>query len=775
MDTIQKESKCCGIYSAHEYHKSKWRQAKEVQMIRDLNIDANSEEAKLIRRVPLVPASCCRKPQQLSMEQDSSSPLDNEEGGANVILNDPQLVKRPRIPAWSPSMVVDHLETKGAQKASKLSSDHLTTGYEDTPRQDLIDTRWMGNVPFDMDQASQSLDGGESAPTEASEWIYNNQRRRLLAKQEYFKLADETRSPDSRDKHQQAKRRERRWSIQSTVDENERVLSRLINDDEIQLESLEHDDGDNKDEEDDDETPSDRQESPIRTLSDLRDILFDVSSGDSKRDENSYIRENLKWPNELELNYDQYKTIETYLSSVISNDVAPVSDRLIEKSTSHYIPAKSRTQKLLKRKVRSIILEHQRAVEQPSKRESQSSESSNMTFVHEMMQWIEADRELACAPRAYSDLTSIYPHGCQPSIKAWLDNSAHIMFVAGFCILTVLKFYSLLLLRLEIREMIHKIRVLKGMATEYNELNELEAYLPRSSICVPPEPELATAAATNVVAAAALVASASAGTATGSLERAPSGAQMAPFRCMSRSSFSDAVVAATAAAQMENAAKNQAESGVPMSGDLLGIGGARMTPMLTTSTLCARSTSGHLSSTHHTIPSHNLLSASQPATNSSAFLSRRHTAISVCPAAAAAAAATAAHHLMSRRGTYVANPVFNAAPLINPSLGPLSAHRHSAHTVYTLSAPATSNLLSPQLASQSLALGMSRQTPTQQHQQSHQAGQSSTESGGQHQTTQLLQLTHTFKRQSSAGAQSACNFPLEVTPSLAMEQRRSIH
>lgn len=72
--------------------------------------------------------------------------------------------------------------------------------------------------------------------------------------------------------------------------------------------------------------------------------------------------------------------------------------------------------------------------------------------------------------------------GCKRHARAVVSSRAHILFVAGFCVLTVVKFCALVLLRLEIREMIHKIRVLKGMVTEYSALHDLEAYLPRASL-----------------------------------------------------------------------------------------------------------------------------------------------------------------------------------------------------------------------------------------------------------------------------------------------------
>lgn len=245
--------------------------------------------------------------------------------------------------------------------------------------------------------------------------------------------------------------------------------------------------------------------------------------------------------------------------------------------------------------------------------------------------------------------------------------------------------------------------------------------------------------------------------------------------------------------------------------------------------LCPRSSSAssaHLQATTFLASQKHALSLRSELFQPSSVMSRRHTAVSVCPAAAAAAAA-AAHHLMSRRGTYVANPVFNAAPLINSGLN-LNQHRHSAHTLGCASSflkPPLRQQLSGPKPNQACHCLLSSCDSTQinepnsttcpsgvnyghhndhsqqqnahfehqssvesNHTQQHLAGQVNTQSAttSSNQATlksskqnrgsqQLLSLVYPFKRQSSGGAQSACNFSLDLSPPMITESRRSIH
>lgn len=79
---------------------------------------------------------------------------------------------------------------------------------------------------------------------------------------------------------------------------------------------------------------------------------------------------------------------------------------------------------------------------------------------------------------------TIFLFGCYDSILQWLQRTTDILSVLGFCVITFLKMCFAFILRYEIKEMIHKIRVLKGnsSATSATPLHELEAYLPRPSV-----------------------------------------------------------------------------------------------------------------------------------------------------------------------------------------------------------------------------------------------------------------------------------------------------
>ena len=79
---------------------------------------------------------------------------------------------------------------------------------------------------------------------------------------------------------------------------------------------------------------------------------------------------------------------------------------------------------------------------------------------------------------------TIFLFGCYDSILQWLQRTTDILSVLGFCVITFLKMCFAFILRYEIKEMIQKIRVLKGnaAATPATPLHELEAYLPRPSV-----------------------------------------------------------------------------------------------------------------------------------------------------------------------------------------------------------------------------------------------------------------------------------------------------
>ncbi|RWS14728.1 tetraspanin-1-like protein [Dinothrombium tinctorium] len=83
---------------------------------------------------------------------------------------------------------------------------------------------------------------------------------------------------------------------------------------------------------------------------------------------------------------------------------------------------------------------------------------------------------------SYSE-DKIYTFGCYDSILHWLQRSANILCVLGFCVISFLKLCFVCILRYEIKEMIQKIQVLKGTTDcDQTPLHELEAYLPRPSM-----------------------------------------------------------------------------------------------------------------------------------------------------------------------------------------------------------------------------------------------------------------------------------------------------
>lgn len=74
-------------------------------------------------------------------------------------------------------------------------------------------------------------------------------------------------------------------------------------------------------------------------------------------------------------------------------------------------------------------------------------------------------------------------YGCYDHIHHWLQHSADLLSVLGFCVISFIKICFLCILRYEIKEMIQKIKVLKGMAeTPPVPVHDLEVYLPRPSV-----------------------------------------------------------------------------------------------------------------------------------------------------------------------------------------------------------------------------------------------------------------------------------------------------
>lgn len=66
-----------------------------------------------------------------------------------------------------------------------------------------------------------------------------------------------------------------------------------------------------------------------------------------------------------------------------------------------------------------------------------------------------------------------YARGCVEPIRQWLQRSADLLFILGYCVIAFLKLCFLGILRYEIREMIQKIRLLQG---ELQALPDLAAF-----------------------------------------------------------------------------------------------------------------------------------------------------------------------------------------------------------------------------------------------------------------------------------------------------------
>ncbi|CAG2161593.1 unnamed protein product [Oppiella nova] len=78
----------------------------------------------------------------------------------------------------------------------------------------------------------------------------------------------------------------------------------------------------------------------------------------------------------------------------------------------------------------------------------------------------------------------VYIYGCYDHIHHWLQHSADLLSILGFCVITFIKVCFLAILRYEIKEMIQKIKVLNDMteAAATVPVHDLEAYLPRPSV-----------------------------------------------------------------------------------------------------------------------------------------------------------------------------------------------------------------------------------------------------------------------------------------------------
>lgn len=740
----------------------------------------------LIGQIPMVPASCCR-PKQPTI--DANRPV--------IFEDDSQVKQAARVPAWSPSMAIERLDERNQlpiwRDSARLAPD--AGGQSRNPG----DANWQA-------QARQAVTG-------APDVGLSKQQRRLLAKQANFNRRTGS------DQSESSERLARRWALESRVDQQGEVLSRLVA---VQADqSATDNDAGQLNTTSGPDLPGHGRKSQSRAaeaqqeLLKLEQILFEPASStsgpldahlSSARARRSVGRR-FRWPNALGLSADQYKTIEAYLLREM-RDGRELTDSG-SKQTGLQLPVLHAPDQ----QKGWTLSEDSGSSKRRSRRRRDIGRPGSGNRWTELRDWVRSSSpELGCAPSSYVDRASIFTRGCEPAIEAWLDSSAHLMFVTGFCILTVLKFCSVILLRLEIREMIHKIRVLKGMATEYNALQDLEAYLPRPSLCAQAAELTPTGVAAAIgpppggpVAAASL-----AGVSTGICSQVAQAAGAPDELCLQGlksgstvsgraggaspspvhrigGSFSEAVVAATAAAA---AAQHQPASSLLAGPIGCGLtGSSRAASMKAMSSLapspCPRSSSAHLQTAASLLAGGPRLRC-DPFASPAGVMSRRHTAISVCPAAASAAAA-AVQHLIDRRGTCVAatNPLFGLAGAGSASL---SQHRHSAHTIQS---GQTASHLNPTMAHRhSSASAHTRSAPGQhraagnscRHLGEASLEQQSSADSAEHQqrssvgSNQLLSLMYPFKRQSSDGAQSAdCNFCPDLTGALSSESRRSIH
>ena len=77
----------------------------------------------------------------------------------------------------------------------------------------------------------------------------------------------------------------------------------------------------------------------------------------------------------------------------------------------------------------------------------------------------------------------VYIYGCYDHIHHWLQHSADLLSILGFCVISFIKVCFLAILKYEIKEMIQKIKVLEGAADlAAVPVQDLEAYLPRPSV-----------------------------------------------------------------------------------------------------------------------------------------------------------------------------------------------------------------------------------------------------------------------------------------------------
>ncbi|KAK8769811.1 hypothetical protein V5799_013724 [Amblyomma americanum] len=77
--------------------------------------------------------------------------------------------------------------------------------------------------------------------------------------------------------------------------------------------------------------------------------------------------------------------------------------------------------------------------------------------------WVRHQVPASCCPAEAACLdrsTGAYRAPCHEALLRWLQRSADLLCVLGFCVMAFLKLCFVGILRYEIREMVHKIRIL---------------------------------------------------------------------------------------------------------------------------------------------------------------------------------------------------------------------------------------------------------------------------------------------------------------------------
>lgn len=126
------------------------------------------------------------------------------------------------------------------------------------------------------------------------------------------------------------------------------------------------------------------------------------------------------------------------------------------------------------------------------------------------MEWAPLTQEyapvnLTCV-KSGADKGLVHQGGCLEPVHRWLQRNADILAVIGFCVIAFLKICFLAILRYEIREMIQKIKILKGL-DDQSMINagipgfDQQQYIPKPCPATASSPPAATASAHPATAA----------------------------------------------------------------------------------------------------------------------------------------------------------------------------------------------------------------------------------------------------------------------------------